>query len=65
MEMNMRARVCSILIGVCIVTAIPQPVMAQDVIDDAVRVVGGLINVIGKQKKANQTKTNNQNRSLP
>jgi len=63
MEMNMRARVCSMLIGVCIVTAIPQPVMAQNVIDDAVKVVDGLINVFGKKKKANQTKTNNQQKS--
>ena len=44
----MKAKVYSIVLSIAISSLVPQPVMAQDVIDDAVKVVGGLINVIGK-----------------
>ena len=50
----MKAKVYSIVLSIAISSLVPQPVMAQDVIDDAVKVVGGLINVIGKKKKAKQ-----------
>ena len=61
--MDMRTKVYLIVLSIIISVLVPQTVVAQDVIDDAVRVVGGLINVIGKKKKANQTKTNNQQKS--
>ena len=50
----MRTKVYFILLMIVISLSVPQPVMAQDIVDDAVKVVGGLINVIGKKKKAKQ-----------
>ena len=52
--MDMRTKVYLIVLSIAISSLVPQPVMAQDIVDDAVKVVGGLINVIGKKKKAKQ-----------
>lgn len=50
----MKTKVFPMLLAVAIVAAVPQPVMAQNVIDDAVKVVDGFANLFGKKKKTKQ-----------
>ena len=60
--MDMKTKVYSMVLAMAIVAAVPQPVMAQNVIDDAVKVVDGFVNLFGK-KKSKKTKTNDQQKT--
>lgn len=59
----MKIKIDSIFLMIVISLSVPQPVMAQAVVDDAVKVVGGFIDLLGRKKKSSKTKNNNQQKT--